>query len=68
MEQALALYEKIGDRYSTARCQFYLGLLLQEKGEAERARSLLLAARATWAAIQFEAGVTLIDEHLEQEQ
>ncbi|MGH9847363.1 MAG: hypothetical protein ACREEM_52385 [Blastocatellia bacterium] len=64
-EQALALYEKIGDRYSTARCQLFFGLSRKQAGELDRARQLLLAARQGLAAIIPQA-LEWIDQQLSE--
>lgn len=65
-ESAIRLYEQIRDGYSIARGKFYYALSLAETGETERAKQLLTEARPLWAAIDFEAGVQMIDDGLAQ--
>jgi hypothetical protein len=50
-ERAVTLYKQIGDRYSTARAQFYFGMSRKQAGDVACARELLLAARAGFATI-----------------
>ncbi|MBA3532847.1 MAG: hypothetical protein H0T73_13055, partial [Ardenticatenales bacterium] len=67
-EQAIALYQYIGDRYSVARGQYYFALHLLEAspGDRKRARTLLEEARAGWAAIHFDAGVIAVEQVLQE--
>jgi len=67
-EEAIKLYEEIGDHYSIARGKAYYGLMLLNSGERERGVELLGEARAGWAAIKFENGVQWIDELLAEDE
>lgn len=63
-EQAVALYEKIGDTYSIARGKYYFALSLIRNGSTAQARMLLSEARSGWAKINFNPGIDLIDQEL----
>jgi tetratricopeptide (TPR) repeat protein len=68
LERALRLYEEIRDRYSSARCKFFLGIHCLQNGDSERGVRLLLEARETWEQIDFTQGVQAVDAVLGQFQ
>ena len=65
-EQALKLYEEIGDKYSIARCKCFLGLSHLNAGRKELAVKLLDEALTGWSEINFENGVSLVKQVLSE--
>jgi tetratricopeptide (TPR) repeat protein len=58
-QQAVTCFQEVGDRWGKAECQWLFGLALAERGERERALSLLRAA----VAYEQEIGHAKTAEH-----
>jgi hypothetical protein len=56
-EEAIRLFEQIGDRYNITRGEAHYGSMLMDSCESERGAKLLGDAREVWAAIKYENGV-----------
>jgi len=67
-EEAIRLYEQIGDRYSIARGKAHYGSMLMKSNDSERGVKLLGDAREVWAAIKYDNGVQWIDELLAEKE
>ena len=63
-EKAISLYEQIGDGYSIARGKYYYALSLIDSDEVTKAKDLLIEAKNIWIQIEFESGISLVDEQL----
>lgn len=63
--EAIALYTQIGDRYSLARGEYFYAVSLDETPDnRDLARKLLTDARLHWQAMDFEPGVSAVDNAL----
>lgn len=67
-EEAIRLYERIGDRYSIARGKAHYGLMLMNSGDSARGLNLLSEAREGCVAIKYEGGVQWIDNLLAEKE
>lgn len=65
-EEAIRLYEEIGDTYSIALGKASYGEWLLDQNAAEQALKLLGEAREGFTRINFEGGVEYVDEILKQ--